>query len=469
MAKKKILTIEFEICDSNIESCEFNSDLSLLDWDIVLFKPNISNYVSYAETYQGKPCLSDDSSFRLKEMVNHWRREIKTAVESGKNVFVFMSDLEVVSIATGEKSFSGTGKNRLTKRFVTDYNNYHSIPANLEPIKSKGQEIKLSAKNSELISPYWHDFSSYSRYKVLLNDKILPCLITKNGDKSVGAIIRSKISAGALILLPDIDFYSNEFIDEEGEWTKEAKHFGSRFVKSIISLDKSLKSSGEQTPEPEWAKNDIYKLDEESELTTKLLNVESKLEKVQEEKESYIEKIKNLGRLRNLLFEKGKLLEYAILDALKVLGFSVSQYDDGESEFDAVFQSKEGRLIGEVEGKDNKAINIDKLRQLTLNIHEDLERDEVEEPAKAVLFGNPFRLQPLVKRNDPFTTKCISASKTSSTALVFTPDLFEVAKYLMDKRDARFATKCRKSLLNAVGRVEFPVIPKSTVGNSQTN
>ena len=40
MAKKKILTIGFELCDEDTEDCEFNSDLSLLDWDIILFKPS---------------------------------------------------------------------------------------------------------------------------------------------------------------------------------------------------------------------------------------------------------------------------------------------------------------------------------------------------------------------------------------------------------------------------------------------
>lgn len=185
------------------------------------------------------------------------------------------------------------------------------------------------------------------------------------------------------------------------------------------------------------------------------------------EKEETLEKIRQLKKLRNLLFEKGKPLEFSILDALKILGFSVSQYEDENSEFDAVFESEEGRLIGEVEGKDNKAINIDKLRQLALNIHEDLQREEVAEPAKSVLFGNAYRLAPLNERQNPFTDKCISAAVVSSTALVFTPDLFMVARYLHDNKNARFAKQCRKSILSAVGRVTFPEIPKISVKQVQ--
>lgn len=474
MANKKILTIGLSLADDQTEFCEFDSDTSLLDWDIILFKPDITEYLYRREsTFEGKPCLSDDESFKLRAQSEHWRREIKAAVEHGKLVLVFLNELTPLSIATGKKEFSGTGRNQKVTRIVTSYDNYQSIPLGLKPINSKGKEIKLSAKNSECISSYWHEFSSVSSYKVIVESELTPCLLTKHGDKVVGTISRSKNSNGALLCLPDIDFYPESFFigdedeENEGDWTPEAKQFASRMIKAIISMDKSLRSSGELTPEPDWAKDTKYRLNQEKVASQKLLKIEKNLEVVQAEKEAVIDEVKDLGRLRNLLFEKGKPLEYAILDALKIIGFEVSQFDDGESEFDAVFESKEGRLIGEAEGKDNKAINIDKLRQLAMNIHEDLERDEVDEPAKPVLFGNSYRLQPIDERPEPFTTKCISAAATSSTALVFTPDLFYIAKYLKDKRDARYATKCRKAILTSIGKVNFPDVPQEAVTESE--
>ncbi|UFS61503.1 hypothetical protein LOH54_07490 [Sulfurimonas sp. HSL-3221] len=466
MAKKKILAIGFSLPDENIGYSDFDSDISLLDWDIILFKPNINGYIYRRESmFEGKPCLSDNESFKLKAQTEHWRREIKTAVEHGKLVIVFMDELKLISIATGQKEYSGTGRNQKITRIVADYNNYRSIPIDFKLINSKGKEIKLSTKNTELISSYWNEFSGASSYKVIIEGGGIPCLVTKHGEKVVGTIARSKNSAGALVCLPDVDFYQDTFFneeDEEDEWSSEGKQFAARFIKEIVSLDKSLRSTGELTPEPEWAKDSQYKLDQENTAYEKLLKIEEKLELIQIEKEAIVDEINDLERLRNLLFEKGKPLEYAILDALKTLGFEVSQFDNGESEFDAVFESKEGRLIGEAEGKDNKAVNIDKLRQLALNIHEDLERDEIDKPAKPVLFGNAYRLLPINERSEPFTTKCITAATTSSTALIFCPDLFEVAKYLKDKRDSRFATKCRKAILNSVGRVNFPEVPQKT-------
>lgn len=39
---KKILTVGVELAGDNIESATFSDKTSLLDWDIVLFRPNIS-------------------------------------------------------------------------------------------------------------------------------------------------------------------------------------------------------------------------------------------------------------------------------------------------------------------------------------------------------------------------------------------------------------------------------------------
>ncbi len=163
---------------------------------------------------------------------------------------------------------------------------------------------------------------------------------------------------------------------------------------------------------------------------------------------------------RALLYEKGKPLEAAIIEALRTLGFTASQFKDSDSEFDVVFECTEGRLIGEAEGKDTKAVNIDKLRQLSMNIHEDLQREDVDAPAKPVLFGNGFRLQAPLERGDPFTEKCHSAAATSSTALVATADLFAPVQYLLWACDIDYAAKCRQALLTSTGRVKFPASPE---------
>jgi hypothetical protein len=88
--------------------------------------------------------------------------------------------------------------------------------------------------------------------------------------------------------------------------------------------------------------------------------------------------LENEGGLRRLLFERGPQLEAAILESLRLWALWLRTIES-DTEFDAVFSSEEGRFLGEAEGKDNKAINIDKLSQLERNIQEDYARDEVNE------------------------------------------------------------------------------------------
>ncbi len=468
MAEKRILTIGLQLASNDVQYVSFLSKTSLLDWDIVLFKPIINEFLSYTDYYQGKPSLSDSSSFQLKECCEHWRREIKQAVETGKTVIVFLPALQEVYIDTGERQYSGTGRNQKTTRIVSLYNNYHALPASLAPVNTQGTAIKLSPRGTETISTYWSEFAEISQYNVILSAENIPaCLVTRNGDKPVGAIYRNKSSSGTLILLPDIDFYPDNFHSfhrgkGQGQvWTPVASQFASRMLGTVVSLDKALLSSGEITPEPDWAGDSAYTFARENQVRIELLEAEDLLEKAQRTKESLVEDLKSAGQLRSLLFEKGKPLENAIIDALRILGFKAAPYKDSMSEFDVVFESDEGRLIGEAEGKDNKAINVDKLRQLAMNIHEDLQREEVIEPAKGVLFGNAYRLQPVADREESFTDKCVSAAESSSTALVSTPDLFNVVRYLSNNADHDYAKRCREVIIAAVGRVSFPDQPTS--------
>lgn len=176
-----------------------------------------------------------------------------------------------------------------------------------------------------------------------------------------------------------------------------------------------------------------------------------------------MERLSAAGRLRALLYEKGKPLEEALLEALRLLQFKAAQYKQAESEFDVVFECQEGRLLGEAEGKDTKAINVDKLRQLAMNINEDLLRDDVIEPAKGVLFGNGYRLTSPNGREIQFTEKCISASIPSSTALLATSELFAAVQYLSMQADDEYAKRCREALLTGVGLVTLPSPPKIDV------
>lgn len=460
---KSIVSVGFEIPAGDATYASFESRVSLLDWDIVLFRPDIGSFIDFRSSFQGKPSLDEHSSFRLKELCEHWRREIKQAIEAGKTVFIFLSELQEVYIDTGKREYSGTGRNQKTTTIVGLYSNYKSIPIELLPIKSKGSGIKLAPNGSEIISQYWSEFSNISEYEIVISsESIKPILITKSGGKNVAALVRSEISTGAMVLLPNIDFENEEFFEEKNSEiiiSLIGERFSVKIISSIVALDKVIQSSEDASPEPTWVKNNDFLLNSEKTLTSELNKAQERLKRAKIAVENVENKLKEEGRLRGLLYEKGKALEHSILNALLHMGFEVSQYRDRNSEFDVVFICEDGRLLGEAEGKDNKAINVDKLRQLSMNIHEDLSREDVLIPAKGVLFGNAYRLQSPNERAIQFTEKCINAAKSSSTALIATSELFKAVQYILESNDKAFTSACRKAILEGVGLVEMPMPP----------
>jgi hypothetical protein len=150
-----------------------------------------------------------------------------------------------------------------------------------------------------------------------------------------------------------------------------------------------------------------------------------------------------------------------------LLGCDAHKFKQEGSEFDALFVSDEGRFLGEVEGKDNKAVNVDKLSQLQRNIAEDFSREGVDEMAVGVLFGNAYRLMLPAERPAYFTEKVCKGAAVANIALVRTTDLFRVARFLKDNPNPNFGKLCREAILDGAGKVvvfpDLPVGPTETV------
>lgn len=128
---KKILTVGFSLGTDDAEYCAFEEKMSLLDWDIVLFRPDIKRFLTHSyddSEYNGKPCLNNRKSFQLREACAHWRREIIQAVSANKIVIIFLSRVDEVFVATGSTSASGTGRNQKVTRHVELISNYSAIP-----------------------------------------------------------------------------------------------------------------------------------------------------------------------------------------------------------------------------------------------------------------------------------------------------------------------------------------------------
>jgi hypothetical protein len=460
MSRKRIISVGYSIPGDEDEYEGFDSDRSLLDADIILFQPDLPEGYFSSSEHAGRTILYKSYSFRAVQQSAHWQSELSAALDEGKTVIVFLTPPDEVLVYTNAQSGSAF---RYQHDLLRPFSNYSCLPVEIVAHKRRGDAVKVAADVGQFAS-YWEEFGPSSPYQVYIEGNFTKTLLTtKSGNKVLGALI--KIGKGTIILLPPVEYDEEEFTEytsEGEEWNDEGIKFGKRLISALVALDRAINSTSTATPPPEWVTTPEYKLQREVKLESELADLRGQLEQLQTRFNDKTLELDDEGKLRRLLFETGSELEAAILDALRILGFSAEGVREGESEFDAVFVSPEGRFLGEAEGKDRKAVNIDKLSQLERNIQEDFARDDVGEYAKGVLFGNAFRLSELSERGAYFTDKCISGARRAGAALVRTPDLFFAAKYVRETGDTTYAQACREAIKSAEGViVTFPPTPVS--------
>jgi hypothetical protein len=453
---RTVISIEYQIPGFSDVCYYYSSDQSLLDADVIVFQP-----LEFDES-DGKPSYDESAAFTLKEATRHWKRELATALEYGKTIFLIFRKFQKASFHTGNKEFKG-GR---TINYYEDYDNYRFLPLQLPPIVAKGGS-GVVFKGNPIFATFWKELKEYLKFESYLDIEIKDALfVTKTGERPIGAIFN--VGKGRLILLPPVEYDEDKFTKkgkgEEIHWTAEAVQFGNRLVESFLGIDEALRADSGRTVAPDWVNKPEFTSDRETEIVGKIDSTAGQIETLIEKKKLLSLELAKEKQLKDLLFETGKPLEAAVITALKALGYSAGGYDDGELRLDQVIKSPEGeRFIGECEGKDNTAINIDKYRQLEENIQTDLQKDDVEKPATGILFGNGFRLTPPEKRPGQFTQKCLSSAKRG-TILIRTMDLYPVVKYLQQSHDETYAKQCRDAIAAGTGSiVQFPPLAR-TVG-----
>ncbi len=463
--EKQIFTIGYTIPTFDKNRVDFYEEISLMDADILLISPESlypregDGWISFSA---GGGCYNAPTSSEYEEKISHLKKEVTDYLQSGKNVFIFLTKKESHLLSSGV-THPRKGENLHSTYTKT---NYDFLPFNIGTLVSASGKNILFTGNS-LFSDFYDKFKKNLEYRLYIENSSEAQVIFTGKDKTkiLGAIF--KIKNGNLVVLPYISYNEEKFTEYKGKgkekkpyWTKEAVQFGNTLVKTLINIDKALRKGGEKTPPPDWTNETDFQLAQEQVLQKDIIKNAKEIEKLILQKDELLTKIDEEIKLRDLLFEKGKLLENAISVALETLEYKAENYNDGNLELDHVITSPEGdRFIGEAEGKDTSAVNIDKFRQLAVNIHEDLQREEIENPAIGILFGNGFRLARPSERAEQFTTKCINTAKSSNCALVRTTDLFNIARYLKESKNKSFAKSCREAIKNGIGGiVTFPEI-----------
>jgi hypothetical protein len=459
---KSVLAFGFELPDiEGFETLNFSSERSMLDADIIAAQLSLDEFHLSGEFYAGTAILSESSSFSFRKTIESWRRQINTALSLGKTVVLFLTTRTDRHFYTGDRQNVGTAGRPRFSVMVAPCSNYDFLPVTLKrPQFVSGTSIKLDP-GADLISQYWKKFQVYSQYKCFVEEGGKPLLRTKTGGNIVGCHWNK---VGNLVLLPQISWEGSEQDEDDSnysEWPESYVSFTRELRDALIDLDHRLTKDKAITPAPAWAEVPEFRLSAETALENEIVELNSQITTLSTHRATLINDLKKQGTLRGLLFEGGHALERAVREALRMIGFAAESFKEDGSEFDALFTSPEGRFLGEVEGKEAKAISVDKLSQLHRNVTEDYSRDEVEEPAIPVLFGNAFRSLPPQERGEFFTEKVLKFASTANISLVRTTDLFAVARYVKETADDAFARTCRIAIKEGIGGiVSFPKAPQ---------
>ena len=457
---KTILTIGCKIVgnDQN-HHLHFNSRRSLDDADIVLIEPHIPREEYHSDSEKGgKVSFGLDNSKKIAEDMNHWNHQLSSFLEGGGAVFSFLVKKEECILKLYDR-FSMTS---MTESI--DANNYELLGLNFvdffESLQfSKGNFVESTGH--KIFSGFYEKFKGYLRFEAYLEPtpkNVSKIFTTRNKARAVGVFCGC--FKGHVVFLPCL---------KDAFWKNSSIPLGEKLMECLIDIDRQLKGGAEKTNPPKWLVGEQFSTEKARSLEQEIKANKREVVRIQSENKKLKEKLDEKNIIKDLLFEKGKPLEKAVKKALNILGYTVEHYDDGNLEIDQIAVSPEGqRFIGESEGKDSKDVDITKYRQLRGNIDADFDRDEVDERAYGILFGNGQRLQKPDERGLGFTEKCTKDAKRERIALVRTMDLFEVAKYLQDSEHDEFKKECRDAIYERCdengdggGIVEFPPIPSS--------
>ena len=439
-----------------------SDNVSLIDGDIILFSPKFFNYPNYNQKkFDGQQLLTKDQSTLFKDEFLYWQIEMEIAMRKRKTIFVFCEQ---------PKRFYFHSESLLYPDFFIGSLLLLDIPCLKQYRLVSGKEIQYHNKNT-ILKPLWETFQKYFCHKIAFQKKhfsedvyfVPKNFNPKDEESEVFGGIMTTPSGGFIVVLPAIDFQHPDFIKKRQHLKtglqnvydeKKLLTLSNQLIHHLTQVDYALKSYYTLTPPPTWSLHDKFKINTASKIEKDISSLQAKLQKLSQKKihlEQCLEKEKVFHRL---LFENGKPLEEAVITSLKLIGFKNTPYYE-QPQFDVICKSKEGICLGEIESKDNKAIDIKTISQLIKMLKEYIGNKKVKTPLKGILFGNGYRLEYPNKRNIQFTDECIQTAQQNNIALVCTTDLFHVSQHLKNHLDVTFANKCRQMILSTKGIVSF--------------
>jgi hypothetical protein len=400
-------------------------------------------YSGYSEYYRGRLSLSDRGTTRIVEDISRRRNELKTLLDVGGTLVLFLPAPDSWYVDTGKREHSGTGRNRQTTRIVTEQQLLSILPF---PISAEAAETReLELKIGEPFSSFWRTCGDRFETSAILRGPLGETALVVKGTASIAASI-ARIERGIVITLPEKLLYPADEDDEEDdddippsphEWDQE-------LLPALFDLVKALRTESGDFEQPEWVRQ--YSLPGEDAAAEEVRNAGANLKKAQEKLDE-VERSLALRQQRKTLFTgTGGALEALVEEALVGLGFEIEEGRPGRT--DRVAYLKKRPAVLEVKGLSKSAGEKD-AAQLEKWVNEYfLEHGEM---AKGILVVNAWRDKPLAKRTEQvFPNQMLKYAEARGHCLISATQL--LGAWLEAESNRKRAPAIAKSILDCVGR-----------------
>ena len=370
--------------------------------------------------YNGIPELTTYESSRITIDVEKRKNEIVEFLNAGKPIIILNGNDEYRYRYTGEKQYSGTGKNTRITSIVKDIHPFELLPVKIEPLKLEGTSISLkNRKIEDFYSKYVENFKYLTIYDNVNKEKSL--LSVKNTEKVTGYF--ENIQNGMIIFLPSLNF--EKLTKEKGQ--KLEKQYFDDIYKLFINL-----KNNETIILPEYSAR--YLLPHEKIMINDIESEKSKLIELQKSIENKEKLLKETQQEKIIFTGSGTVLEKMVVNELEQIGFTILKYDENSKDEDIAISYKNKIAVVEVKGVDGSATEKHTSQTVKWKLIYHIDNDILP---KGFLIVNSFKNRELDERQETFPTQMLKYATQQEICLLNTIQLFNIKCYLNQNPDKK--------------------------------
>jgi hypothetical protein len=442
-------SIGYTFKDPRVRDMTFASNETLLGLDVVLLDLAgfYRSYASYSrDTYMGRESLNDDQSVRIVGDVARRNRELNTLLELGGTVVLFLPAPDSWYINTGEREYSGTGRNRQVTRIVREVQLLSVLPFRIQSQAAKTRDLEVRA--GEPFATFWRaNNDRFQTAAVLTRPFGETTIVIRDTDAIAGSIAR--VDKGVVIVLPqDLLYPEQEEDDHDGEDEEEKEQQPHpedvAFLDSLFDLVRALRVTSGDFEQPEWAAG--FLLPAEDAAAAKARAASESVTRAQKKLDAAARALALLEQRKTLFTGTGPALEALVEEAFVALGFDIEEGRPGRT--DRIAHYGEQPAVLEIKGVAKSAGEKD-AAQLEKWVNEYyLQHDQ---KPKGILVVNGWRDVPLAKRTQlVFPEQMIEYAESRGHCLISGVQL--LGAWLDVEEKPGKAGAIARSILTCVGR-----------------